>query len=244
MDEPRCEIVFQEMNIPRYLIGSSFYDSGKNGSTFRRDFAHIWQMNKLAWSPAPTRIVIVSEGDSNRPMYAGTDIVRLTGNLGHCEDLVYGRKPHEFSSWSASMCALAMIAYDDEANFVYAEEDMLGFGPVIERMTADMGNGDMVFGRKMNSAPWMPCSQSLFMVRHGWIPQFVAAYLSMGGERNPHNLGEAKFAKIEQKFGQHKIKRLSFGCDRERPIPWDDPVWFCQQWTPAELEEARRRNLI
>lgn len=228
----------------RYLIGSSFYDSGKNGATFRRDFAHIWQMNKLSWTVQPTRIVIISEGNSDRPQYAGTDIVRLSANLGHCDDLVYNRKPYEFSSWSASMCALAMIAYDDEADYLYAEEDMLGFGPIIERLYADLGNGEMVFGRKMTSAPWMPCSQSLFLIRHRFIPTFVSTYLSMGGERNRNNLGEHKFCAIERRFGSHKIRRMTVGCDRERPIPWDDPVWFCQQWTADELAEAKRRNLI
>jgi hypothetical protein len=232
------------MTNPRFLIGSSFFDSGKNGTTFRRDFAHIWQMNKLSWSPAPTRIVIISEGNSDRPQYAGTDIVRLSGNLGHCDDLVYRRKPHEFSSWSASMCALAMIAYDDEADLIYAEEDMLGFGDIVGQIYRDVGSASMAFGAKMKSAPWMPAAQSLFIVKHAFIPTFVSSYLAMGGERDPHNLGEAKFVKLEQKFGPHRIKRLSFGCDRERPIPWDAGTFYFQQATAAELDEARRRKLI
>ncbi len=229
----------------RYLLGSSFFDGGKNGPDFRREFAPIWSKNVAKFSRAPSRIVIISEGASKRPSVGwGTDVVRLTGDCGHCEQIIKGERPNEFSGWSASMTALAMIAYADMADFVYWEEDCLGFGDVIGQGYRDLGDGDLVFGRKMTSAPWMPCSQAFFIVRHSFIPLFVSTYLVMGGERDKQNLGEHKFCKIEQRFGSQKIRRLSFGVDRERPIPWDAPVWFAQQWTPAELEEAKNRNLL
>lgn len=233
----------------RYLIGSSFFDGGKNGPEFRRAFAPIWSAQFRTLEP--TRIVIVSEAGSKRPLVGwNTDVIRLTGDCSHCETLVedcekgLGRHRNEFSGWSASMTALAMIAYCDMADFIYVEEDCLAFGDWVGQLYRDMGDGYMAFGRKMTSAPWMPCSQSMFIVRHVFIPEFVSSYLALGGERNRHNLGEAKFCKLEKKSGTGVIRRLTFGVDRERPIPWDAPVWFAQQWTPAELAEARARNLI
>lgn len=228
----------------RYLIGSSYFDGGKGGTDFRRRFVRIWSANIAKVRPAPSRIVVISEGDSFRPWVDGQDVVQLTGDCGHCEQLIEGKRPNEFSGWSAGMAALAMIAYTDMADFVYVEEDCLPLGDWLGQAYRDMGEGDMVFGRKMTSPPWQVCAQSLFIVRHAFIPQFVSAYLGMGGERDRTNLGEHKFLKIEQRFGTKRIRRLSFGVDRERPIPWDAPTFYFQQPTPAELEEAKRRGLI
>jgi len=229
----------------RFLLGSSFFDGGKNGPDFRRAFVPIWQENVAKLRPQPSRIVVVSEGGSKRPgSYSNTDVIRLTGDCGHCEQLVKGERNNEFSGWSASMTALAMLAYADMADFLYFEEDCLAFGDVIGQAYRDMGYGDIVFGRKMTSPPWQPCAQALFLVRHRFLPKFVSMYLGLGGERTRTNLGEAKFCHIERAIGPKRAKRLSFGVDRERPIPWDAPVFYCQQWSPAELDEARSRNLI
>ncbi len=228
----------------KYMIGSSFYDKGRGGAEFRREFAQIWYYNTMAARPAPQRVIVVSEG-SSRPFNAvGVDTINLTGDLGHCHDLIEKRKPHEFSSWSASMCATAMLAYDNETDFIYKEEDCLAFGPWVEKMYADLGTGSLIFGPKMKSPPWMPCAQALFLVRHNAIPAFIRTYLSLGSDGNPATLGEHKFVKLERTWGPARVKRLSFGVDRERPIPWDDPVFYFQQPTAAELDEARRRNLI
>lgn len=229
----------------RFMIGSSFFDGGKNGPEFRRQFARIWSQNVAEVKPAPTRVVIISEGGSQRPECGiDTDVVHLTGDAGHCEQLVRGERDNEFSGWSASMCALAMISYSEMADFVYWEEDCLCFGDCIGQLYRDMGDGYMAFGRKMTSSPWQVCSQSLFIVRHRFLPTFVSTYLGYGGERDPSNLGEAKFVRMEKQFGPRRIRRHSLACDRERPIPWDAAAWHCQQWTPDELKEARRRNLI
>lgn len=229
----------------RFLIGSSYFDQGKNGPDFRREFAAIWAENVGKAMPRPSRVVVISEGGSRRPSVGwGTDVVRLTGDCGHCDQLVKGERDNEFSGWSASMCALAMLAYTDMADFVYFEEDCLAFGDWVGQLYRDLGDGDLAFGAKMRGAPWMPAAQSLFIVRHRFIPMFVSTYLGLGGERDASNLGEHKFVKLEQRFGPKRVRRLTFGVDRERPIPWGAKVFYAQQWTAAELAEARRQGLI
>jgi hypothetical protein len=56
-------------------------------------------------------------------------------------------------------------------------------------------------------------------------------------------LPEDKFVKLEEQ-SPDIYGRLSFGVDRQRPIPWDDEAWYAQQWTQEELDEARRRGVI
>lgn len=233
----------------KFLIGSSFFERGAGGVEFRREFARIWALQMAKTRPLPARVVIVNEGGSGPGFVAGQergwfDQISLTGNLGHIGAHLNGSMNFEFTGWSASMLACAMLAYTDESDFIYVEEDCLCFGDWVNRIYADLGAGKMIFGRKHQSAPWMPCSQSLFLVKHDFIPTFVASYLAMGRDGVIGNLGEDKFVKLEEKFGGDIVKRFTFGYDRERPINWEDPVFYAQQWRPEELEEGRRRGMI
>ena len=75
-------------------------------------------------------------------------------------------------------------------------------------------------------------------------------YLTFGDHRSKDKEGKAdklsehRFMYIERLFGPSKIKRLSFGVDRVRPIPWDAPVFYFQQPTKEEIEEARKRGVL
>lgn len=195
-------------------------------------------------STPPEAIVTLAVGDAHPPEhYHLGQWLRLPGNLGHVGDLLNGSRPHKFCGWSAAVIQLAMTAYCAELDFMYLEEDCLAFGPWVQQTYADLGDGQFVFGRKMTSAPWMQCSQSLFLIRHAWIPTFVHAYLGMGKDGDPDNLPETKFARIEEMFPA-ECRRLSFGVDRERPLPYDAPVWFAQKLTPEEMTELVRRGLV
>jgi hypothetical protein len=70
----------------------------------------------------------------------------------------------------------------------------------------------------------------------------VRGFLINGPENDRARIGETRFIRMEDTLG--RAGRLSFGVDRERPIPWDAPAFYFQQPTRAELEEAARRNLI
>lgn len=223
----------------RFLLGTSVFDGGKPE---RQAVTRLWVENIARMDVKPSRVVVIGEGGAKIPSFLG-DAVRLTGDLGHIHaHLDNGPKSHHaFTGWSASVLALAMLAYIDESDFIYRESDCLAFGPWVARMYRDCGNAGWVFGPKMTSAPWMACAQSLFLVKHGTIPHFVEQFLKRGDERERNRIGETRFVDMEKAI---PAARLSFGVDRMRPIPWDDEVWYFQQPTPAELEEAKRRNLI
>jgi len=224
-----------------YLLGTGFYPhEGAREARWR------WGDNLLRYAkPGPKRTVTIAVGMKELALETGSfgDWIRLDRNLGHVGDLLNGSKPHEFCGWSASVLALAMIAYAGELDFVYLEEDALAFGPWVERMYAELGDGQFAFGRKMQGPPYMACSQSLFIVRHAFIPRFVATYLSLGKDGDPENLPETKFHRIEERFPV-ECRRLSFTVDRERPLPYDADVWSAQKFSPDELEELRKRGMI
>ena len=221
---------------------------------FYRDpaFAAQWQATVERYAkPSPENIFILSVGNGIFPIYIWPHASQLVcrNNLGHVGALLNG-KDRDFCGWSAAIMALAMASYANETDMIFLESDCLAFGPWVEQMYKDMGDGDFVFGHKQESEPWMECSQSLFLVRHKFIPTFVSEYLSLGDERRTDNDGhhdnlpERKFVKLENKFGDKKIKRLTFGVDRCRPLPLESPVWYAQRFTNEELKMLKEKDLL
>ena len=220
----------------RYVICTGFFarpeDMDKAGKFFR-----VWYANTYRYSK-PDRVIVLANGGSHS-IGAPGEWIHLGGNLGHAHDLSSGRKPHEMCGWSAALVTLAMIAYSDESDFVFKEGDCLAFGPWVERMYSEIGTRGMIFGDNKRFA----CSQSLILIKHAFIPEFVRLYMAEGSEQLKANECECKFKRMEMKrpdlFG-----RFSFPFDRDRPLNYDLDVWYSQQNTPEELAEMKRRGLI
>lgn len=198
--------------------------------------------------PRPESIVSITLNGLDFPWHGiGISQASLTGNLGHVGELLNG-KDRDFCGWSGAVLALAMIAYNNETDLIYLESDTLAFGPWVEQIYADMGDGEMVFGGKMEASPFMACAQGLFLIRHRFIPTFVMTYIAMGSdarkfEGKSDNLPEDKFHRLREAMPD-KIKTLSFGVDRMRPIPYDAPVFYCQQIKPEEMEILKAKGLL
>lgn len=221
----------------KFLIGSGYYaqHTDEKAAEWSNLLRHIWWTNTNRIQPEP-KIVRISVGGS-MPV-AWRDNVCLRGNLGHINDLVVTKtKPHAFCGWSGAMLALALIAYCDESDFIYKEQDCLAFGPWVEKMYEELGGGNVIFG----SCQIQPAAQSLFLVKHAYIPEFVRLYLSEGPDNDEENLPEHKFARLAL---AHDWKRFSFGYDRDRPFNVAEPVFYVQQVTPEELEILRNAGLI
>jgi hypothetical protein len=226
----------------KFLLGSSFFCGGPRNVA---DLSEDWCLNLTRIDVHPQHVAIICEGGTKlkfRP--PGASVIELSGDLGNWSDIMHKRKPYEWSGWSASMVTLAMIAYVNECDFVYKESDCFAFGDWVKQLYVDMGDGEMAFGPPHTSEPWMASSQSLFIVKHKFIPEFVRYYLSQGGETAESNLGELKFARMRSAFSSAKIKHLTFGQDRMRPIVWSAKTNYWQQPTPSELQEAKNRGLL
>lgn len=225
----------------KYMLGCGYHE----GSQYDYEFSRRWVRNVERFaSPAPAAIVTLS---TDSPPYAfvkgpAAQNLGCAHNLGHVGHLLSGEKNNQLCGWSASFLALGMLAYNMGLDFLFQEQDCLAFGPYVERMYQDMGDGSMVFGAKMNGPPWMASAQSLVLVRHGYIPTMIRNYIDQGWDRR-ECLPEDKFAGLEA-MDPGKVRRLSFGYDRERPINFDDPAWYAQKFTGEELKELHRRGLL
>lgn len=219
---------------PNYVIGTGFYNPSGSKA---QEFYPIWYANTYRHAN-PERVLVLANGGSHMAATAPGNWVYLDGNLGHAHDLSAGRKPHVMCGWSAAFVTLAMMAYSDERDFIFKEQDCLAFGPWVETMYHEIGDRGMIFGSNRYA-----CAQAIVLCRHAFIPEFVRLYMGEGSEQAKSNECELKFARLER---QHPdlFGRFSFGVDRDRPIPYDAEVFYVQQIQPGELAELRRRILI
>lgn len=202
-------------------------------------FFQTWLENTLRYSE-PKRISVMADSGSvipsNHQLLLKLD---LAGDLGHFMELLRGEKPYRLNGWSGAIITGAMLAYCDEADYIFKEQDCLAFGPWVNAMYEQLGDAGAIWG----NCSFMPCEQSLFLVKHGHIPEFVMHYLDGPPQNREGELGEDKFKRMEEKYPD-KYKRFSFGVGRDRPINWDDPVFYFQQAKSEEVEEARKRGIL
>lgn len=229
----------------KYLIGTGYHRNAglasgeKTGGLAPEHFFDLWLANTERHSAAFT--AVMASGDGPRPNKIPLRVkwMDFVSDLGHVHDLNNHRKPYHWCGWSISFVTLALIAYFDESDFIFKESDVLAFGPWVDRMYDEIGNAGMIFGK----AKCMPAVQSLVLCKHEFIPEFVRLFMGTGSEQIKSNEGELKFARLEQQ-NPGKFARYSFGVDRDRPLPYDDEVWYAQHWTSNELAELCCRNLI
>lgn len=218
----------------KYIIGTGFVNKGEWSQLFAID----WIVRLRSQYPS-SKVVVMGAG-THWPMEDDTVDCIQGENLGHVGDYMNGQRTGQLCGWSASVVALCLIAYNCQSDLVYLEQDCLAFGPWLELAYADMGDGEFIFGKAHTAAPWMEASQSLFVIRNSFLLEFVREYLSL--PEDSKMLPEAKFCEIERRHPA-KTRRLSFGVDRQRPIPFDAPVFYGQQWTAEEIEQLKERGL-
>lgn len=229
----------------RYMIGTGYCATSKTPIP-ARSFFEVWHDNTVKHARPEKIVVVTCQGAKLNVQYPGCIEVPITGDLGHIRDIHEGKKQSALSGWAGSMLVAAMVAYCDEKDFIYKEQDCLAFGPWVEQLYYDMGDGMAAIGRGLQPPHHkLKSSQSLFIVRHAYIWQFVRDYLNEGKDNCFDNYGEVKFFRMHvKKPNEVRIQSDGWNLDRDRPMNWDWPMWAAQQWTPAEYEEACRRNLV
>ena len=226
-----------------YIIGTGYHSRHGALGDAQAWFYHLWLENTLRYTE-PLAIYVVGSGDGKRPDWTGWPVLPIywlpiLGDLGYCGDILSGRKPYHFAGAMMTWCTLAMIAYMNEADFLYKEQDVLAFGPYVEEMYSALGDKGWVFG----NCRLMGATSSFSLVRHKHIPEVVRLYLGTPAENDPNQMPEAKFSRLQQAHPD-LLCRYSFGVDRDRPFDVKAPVWYAQKFTREELLQLREAGLI
>ena len=157
----------------------------------------------------------------------------MLGNLGHYSDILEGRKAHAFSGAGAAILTLAMVAYCDESDFIYKEQDALCFGNWVEHLYNSAGHG---WGCMGDYDP-IPSGTALMLFRHEFIPSIVRSYIDMGPENSNQRM-------VEHKYSEILSNRYSMGYDKRRPVNFNDETFWIQQPNKSDIEELKKRKLL
>ena len=240
----------------RLLIGTGYHGASNVCGMPAEDFAEIWHRNTLNATMMEQDCRYLCVGDSgNYPGWVSGHIeeqlVHITGDLGHIRDKADGKKNHALTGWAAGMLTAAMVAYTDERDFIYKEQDCLAWGNWIDRLYADLDGGIAAFGRGLRPPHQKLLStQSLFIVKHEAIWRFVCHYLELGEDVNSNSarhgcFGECKFWRMHQRFpNAYHIQSADWNIDRDRPIPYEQRPLAAQQFTEQEMAELKQKGMI
>lgn len=166
--------------------------------------------------------------------------LRSLGDLGHCDDVISGRKkvfcPHCPASWIAG----AWLAYMNECDLIYIEQDCLCFGPWLEQMYKDLITTGMVFGNGKYHGGSSTC---LFLIQHRFIPEWTNQYIREGHERVSERIAEFKMRDLRQRYPE-RYNTLSFGYDTDRPFNMEDKVFYLQKISAIEMMRLMQAGLV
>jgi hypothetical protein len=210
------------------LIGTGFYSDREHRSESLRFFAY-WLRNTIRVSE---RIVIVDNSERGEGCILtahGVQLIRINNNLGHVGQFSTIR--HRLAGWSMSWLIPAMIAYSEDMDFVYKEQDCLAFGDWLPRLR----QGRAAFGKHHQ----LDCEQSLFWIERDYIPEFVGAYLAIN-EPDTTCIPERKFKLVRDRLGD-SVQQHDIGPGRGRPFPAD---FDAQPWSAQKIHQFQELPAI
>lgn len=231
----------------KYLLGSGYYHGpvppAKDGCgrIDQYEFSKLWWLNLSQHTPSLNhKPVVLCVGGSQVPQVISDEcrVLSLVGTAGHVSES--GSKGYEVSGSTSNILALCWLAYSNETDLLYREQDTLCFGPWVEQMYADLGDGGVL-------CEWDAAMQkhdgSLMLIRHSFIPQFTRDWLAFRPEKIPDHLAEHKLDKMVKRAPK-QYRVASFGYDRARPFNTDDKVFFIQQPSQSDVDLLRAKSMM
>lgn len=226
------------MNDGKYIVGSVYI----GGDRQREDFFKVWLSN-LERNPdfnPRHAFVVCARGESPADERPWLTKIELAGDLGHINAPSH---KHQVEGWPTTLMTLCLLAYSDERDLVFVEQDCLPFGNFITTLFTEIRDG---VGCVMGNLSTQPCAQSLMLIRHWFIPELVHGYLGKKlKEKNQQ--GEQAFEQMEREM-VGKFQRFSFGFDRDRPpdgfASMKGKPWYLQQISLDELTKLKECGFV
>lgn len=230
------------------------------------EFRPLW-WRSLDTFIKPEHVFIVDSASPLKPndaAYTTTRVshVELLINPGHAQNCTR----HYCGAMAAIILGLEFALHNDVEMFLYVEQDALVFGSdIVERTKNALRRKDLVFG----ASKWV-IQQSFFAANKRGIRHFLSAlhainwtdkqvspehkFMFAASRFLPSPLaGLAAYTQnrrmIHTRFKlfalacsiSRRYEVLPFGYGRERPINFDDDVYYFQHGTAAEVAQYRSR---
>lgn len=199
-------------------------------------FYPIWWRNVQNLTPKPQKVFVVAQG-GHRIEGAPGDWIHLQGNA----QCIPGQ---DYPANQVVVCLGALLAWLNHTDLLYFEQDLLAFGPWMERLYREIGDKGMIMGYDKTCPEWG--QNSLVLFKRHFLLDFVRWFLGtepMTQERLHETQAEIKFTRFVRE-NPDKACFYDYGYDRERPFNIQDEVWNAQKFNDRDLIRLREAGLI
>lgn len=232
----------------RYTVISGYHDQERNlFGVDTLDFFGPWLRNTRAAFPDALDVFVVDTNPLRKPACHGqVKWLPMSFNPGHVHHLDRHMVdfPARLCGWSLCFMTGALLAYYNNSDALFKEQDCLVFGDARDVMFSSMGDFSVMTGSFEDSVG-VGLEQSLVLVRHAFIPELLKRLLCHPA--NDAGPGHVRPEKKWQDVLRHgELATLPFGYGRRRPseFPPADKAWYAQQITSAELAALAGRGLV
>lgn len=251
------------------LVCTGWYSADKaDWKTYGDAIIRSKRFRKLWWASInkfvkPEKIFMV---DSNSPLkpndheFSDTSIelINLMSNPGHSSNTKY-----HYSGWMASVIlGLEYVLVNDLDFFLYIEQDVLIYGDeFIQEIEKSLLSNKYVFGSGEGTP--QPLQQSVFAIRKDGIRDFlsklhridrsdriISPEIKFDLATQPRMLflffkflcenNQIKLYQRLRKLFSKKYTHLPFGYGRQRPIDFQEKLFYFQHGSNDELEEYKQ----
>lgn len=225
-----------------YVIGTGWWCDGtkaRGSVTYGRDYAMEQMTGEffLEWvlrirrELSPAKVLVVDSASPIQPVVdVGCEVLHLTENFLHaCHCLT------KYCGWTRAFLAGAFYALMNDMDYVFLEQDVFFRGDIVQEAYHHL----RVTGAEYTHGTWSHAygvEQSFVLMLKDAILPFINNYMAIP-ESDRQMVPEVKFGVAAEMM---RFSPLPFGYGRERPINYDDPVFYVQQMSPEELERMRQ----
>jgi len=238
-----------------YIIVTGYYtDPRIQPDSYYQSLFDTWWKNTLYTTRhcQPDEIYVINNNGNIPESQKKGKWVDISYNLGHVvECMATGSMPgkHNICGWTMSTLLGALIAYSNNCDLVYKEQDCLAFGPWAETLGNVLRDGIKITTGKLSSDLPFKVEQSLFGVKYDFLLEFVSSYLSIP-QPDSEMVPEHKWHQLIEGEWKEKFAWLPFGYGRQRPVNYDDKVFYVQHdphsrsISNEEFNKLKERKLI
>lgn len=232
----------------RYTIITGYHDSPFNQEGQDTvPFFRTWLSNTRDRFPDALDVYVMDTKPARLPPES-RDVrwLGMLNNPGHVHHLDHKLVdfPPRLCGWSLCFITGALLAYYNNSDLLFKEQDCLAFGSVIDKAYEALGSAGVMTGSVEDSLG-VGLEQSLVLMRRDFIPDFCSRLLA-----HPRNDGGPNFLRPEAKWrellqsGEGALFPFGYGRRRPKALPPDDEAWYIQKVTPDELRILREKGKV
>jgi len=208
-----------------YIIASGYYANKEDKD--KVDFFDTWWDNTMKYTKTDPNNIFIINSNGYYPNPKKGKWIDMCGNLGHITE----NYKIPFDGYQMSVMIAALIAHASNKDLIFKDQDCLVYGDWVSQLYADAkSQNKLALLGQLKSDPVMGIENCLMFIKKEFLLEFVFAlqYVTKQQLVRPL-LPELKMRFMKEKMLSKHIGFMSFGYGRDRPINYNDKVFYVQQ---------------